>query len=44
MDFLKRSSVGYVSKAGFERVREKASIFARTEGFEAHALAAEERK
>lgn len=43
-DFLKRSSVGFASKEGFERVRDKAATFATAEGFEAHALAAKERK
>lgn len=43
-DFLKRSSVGYASKEGFERVREMASLFATAEGFDSHALAAKERK
>jgi len=42
-DFLKRSSVGYVSKAGFEKVREYAYLFATVEGFDTHALAAKER-
>ena len=43
MDFLKRSSVGYASREGFMRVREHASRIARVEGFDAHALAVEER-
>ncbi len=43
MDFLKRSSVGYASREGFMRVREYASRIARVEGFDAHALAVEER-
>lgn len=43
-DFLKRSSLGYVSREGFENLREKAVTFAQTEGFETHALAAKERK
>jgi len=43
-DFLKRSSIGYASKDGFEMVREKADIFATVEGFDAHALAARDRK
>lgn len=43
-DFIKRTSVGYASKNGFESVRKMASKFARTEGFETHALAVEERK
>ncbi len=43
MDFLKRSSVGYASREGFNRVRKHASRIARVEGFDAHALAVEER-
>ena len=43
MDFLKRSSVGYASKEGFENVREHAYRFAAVEGFETHALAVKER-
>ena len=43
-DFLKRSSIGYVSKKGFEKVRDKAYKFAVAEGFDAHALAIKERK
>ena len=43
-DFLKRSSVGYVTKEGFEKVRDKADLFATTEGFDTHALAVRERK
>ncbi len=43
-DFLKRSSLGYVSREGFEKVRGTAEIFAKTEGFETHALAVKERK
>lgn len=43
MDFLKRSSVGYASKEGFENVREHAYRFATVEGFETHALAVKER-
>ncbi|SMB88109.1 histidinol dehydrogenase [Desulfonispora thiosulfatigenes DSM 11270] len=42
-DFLKRTSVGYVTEEGFDTVRDKVSIFARKEGFETHALAVEER-
>jgi histidinol dehydrogenase len=44
MDFLKRSSVGYASKEGFEMVRDKAYKFATVEGFDSHALAVKERK
>ncbi len=42
-DFLKRSSLGYVTAEGFDRVREASSHFARLEGFDAHARAVEER-
>lgn len=42
-DFLKRTSVGYASKAGFEMVRKNAEIFATAEGFDTHALAVKER-
>ena len=43
-DFLKRSSVGYASKAGFEKVRDYAYKFATVEGFDTHGLAVKERK
>lgn len=43
-DFLKRSSVGYASKEGFERVREYAYRMAAVEGFDTHGLAVKERK
>lgn len=43
MDFLKRSSVGYASKDGFNKVRDYAYRFATVEGFETHALAVKER-
>ncbi len=43
-DFLKRSSVGYASKEGFERVREYAYRMATVEGFDTHGLAVKERK
>ncbi len=42
-DFLKRTSIGYATKEGFESVRENAYIFAQAEGFEAHAFAVKER-
>lgn len=42
-DFLKRSSIGYVSKDGFEKVRGYAYEFAKVEGFETHGLAVKER-
>lgn len=43
MDFLKRSSIGYASKDGFNNVRGYASRFANVEGFETHQLAVDER-
>lgn len=43
-DFLKRSSVGYASKDGFEKVREYAYRIATVEGFDTHGLAVKERK
>lgn len=43
-DFLKRSSVGYASREGFERVRNHAYNIAKVEGFDTHALAVKERK
>lgn len=42
-DFLKRSSIGYVSREGFEHVRTYAAMFAEVEGFETHAKAVRER-
>ncbi len=44
MDFLKRSSVGYASKDGFENVRKYAAKFAEFEGFDTHGLAVTDRK
>ena len=38
-DFLKRLSVGYVTKTGYERLAPFAHTFARYEGFDAHANA-----
>jgi histidinol dehydrogenase len=38
-DFVKRSSVLYVSKEGFDRLADLAETLARAEGFEAHRLA-----
>ena len=43
-DFLKRSSIGYASKEGFELVRDHAYRIATVEGFDTHALAVKERK
>ncbi|MHB1629377.1 MAG: histidinol dehydrogenase [Bacilli bacterium] len=38
-DFLKRSSIGYVTAEGFAKVRDMAAEFADLEGFETHAAA-----
>jgi histidinol dehydrogenase len=38
-DFLKSCSVGHMTKAGFDEMAPKTDIFARYEGFDAHALA-----
>lgn len=43
-DFLKRSSIGFATKQGFERVRSLAADFAMAEGFEAHARAVLDRE
>lgn len=43
-DFLKRSSVGYASRDGFEMVRNHAYKIATVEGFDTHGLAVKERK
>lgn len=43
-DFLKRSSVGYASRDGFEMVRDYAYRFAKVEGFDTHGLAVKDRK
>lgn len=44
LDFLKRSSVGYASRDGFEMVREHAYRIAQVEGFNTHGLAVKDRK
>ncbi len=44
LDFLKRSSVGYASKDGFEMVRDYAYRIATVEGFDTHGLAVKDRK
>ncbi len=43
-DFIKRSSVIYVAKEGFERVANYAEVLANAEGLTAHALAVKVRK
>ncbi len=42
-DFLKRSGVGYLTKDGFERLKETTWRLADYEGFPAHAMAVRER-
>lgn len=44
LDFLKRSSVGYASRDGFEMVRDHAYRIAQVEGFNTHGLAVKDRK
>lgn len=44
LDFLKRSSVGYASRDGFEMVRDYAYRIAKVEGFDTHGLAVKDRK
>lgn len=43
-DFLKRSSIGYVTKEGFEKARKHAYRMAVAEGFDTHGLAVKDRK
>lgn len=43
-DFLKRTSFGYVTPAGFQKAKDAAIRFAELEGFWAHALAVKERE
>lgn len=43
-DFVKRSSIGYVTKEGFAGVRDHAIAFAEMEGFETHGKAVRERE
>ncbi len=43
LDFMKRSSFGYVTKEGFVSVKDKAGNFAELEGFAAHAMAVRKR-
>ncbi|MDM8550195.1 histidinol dehydrogenase [Desulfobacterales bacterium HSG2] len=38
-DFLKRSSIGYMTKQGYDRIKETARKFAEYEGFPSHANA-----
>jgi histidinol dehydrogenase len=43
-DFMKRTSLGFVTEEGFERLGEVVSVMSRDEGFSAHHLAVEEWK
>ncbi len=43
-DFMKTSSVSYLTKAGYEDLREHVIHFAEHEGFAAHAMSLKERK
>jgi histidinol dehydrogenase len=38
-DFLKRSSIGYLSEEGYDSIKEVARRFAEYEGFSSHANA-----
>lgn len=42
-DFLKRSGIGYLTQAGFERLKKTTQTLAEYEGFPAHAMAIRER-
>ena len=42
-DFLKRSGIGYLTKAGFDKLKKTAFTLADYEGFSAHAMAVKER-
>jgi histidinol dehydrogenase len=43
-DFLKRSSIGYVTREGYDKLKDVAKRFAEYEGFPAHASAIGKRK
>jgi histidinol dehydrogenase len=43
-DFLKRSGIGYLTKEGFEKLKDTAYTLATYEGFPAHAMAIRERE
>lgn len=43
-DFLKRSSIGYVTKEGYDSIKDTARMFAEYEGFPSHANAIIKRK
>ncbi|MFC1960447.1 histidinol dehydrogenase [Chloroflexota bacterium] len=42
-DFLKRSGIGYLSKEGYEALKDTAALLADYEGFSSHALAIRQR-
>ena len=42
-DFLKRSGIGYLTKAGFDKLKKTTFTLADYEGFSAHAMAVKER-
>jgi histidinol dehydrogenase len=42
-DFLKRSSIGYLSKEGYAKIKDTAKTFAEYEGFPSHANAIDKR-
>lgn len=42
-DYLKRSSIGYVTREGYDRIKDTARIFADYEGFPSHANAITQR-
>lgn len=43
-DFLKRAGVGYLTREGFDRLKETTAVMATYEGFAAHAMAVVERE
>ena len=43
-DFLKRSSIGYITKEGYDSIKDTARMFAEYEGFPSHANAIIKRK
>lgn len=42
-DYLKRTSIGYVTREGYDQIKDTARLFAEYEGFPAHARAITER-
>jgi histidinol dehydrogenase len=43
-DFLKRSSIGYLTREGYENIKDVSQKFAEYEGFSSHANAIAKRK